>query len=110
MRLRTTVAISVSLIVSACSMMVDKNTHDYPQATKDAFMSSCKSSSGGQEEACSCMLAKVQERYTYGEVAELEQKVKGGEAPPEFADFMSKAKDACVTAGSVRAPANSVQR
>ncbi len=53
------------------------------------------------------MLTKVQERYTYGEMSELEEKIKSGQTPSEFTDFMNKARDSCVTSGS--APANSAQ-
>lgn len=96
--------------VSCSSLMVDKNTHDYPQASKDAFMSSCVTNSGGQQAACSCMFAKVEERYTYGEMEALEQKIKSGQPPQEFTDFMTQAKNSCT--GGVTAPASSkpVQR
>ena len=90
--------------------MVDKNTHDYPQASKDAFMSSCLSSSGGQQAACSCMLGKVQEHYTYGEMEDVEQKIKAGQSPQEFTDFMTKTKDACTGGASAPLPSKSVQR
>ena len=98
------------LATGACSMMVDKNTHDYPQASKDAFIASCMANSGGQKEACSCMLAQVQERYSYGEMAELEEKIKSGQPPAEFTDFMNKTKDLCVKTGAGPIPSKSVLR
>ena len=85
------------LFVGACSLLVDKSTHDYPQASKDAFTSACLKNSGGKTEACSCMLAKVQEHYTYGEMTDLEEKLKSGQTVPEFTDFMNKLKDECVS-------------
>ncbi len=82
----------------ACgSMMVDKNTHDYPQASKDAFISSC-TSSGGTQAACTCMLNKVQQKYTYGEMEELEKQIKSNQESPEFKDFMAQAANECRTA------------
>lgn len=84
----------------ACSsLLVDKNTHDYPQASKDLFVSSCVKS-GGNQEQCTCVLGKVQEKYTYGEVEELEKKITAGTTPPEFNDFMQTATRACQSPGS----------
>jgi hypothetical protein len=90
--------------------MADKSTNDYPQASKDAFMSSCMSSSGGKQAACSCMLAKVQEHYTYGEMTDIEQKITSGQPPAEFTDFMKQTTQSCATAGDGSAmPSKSVQ-
>lgn len=96
--------------IGACGLMVDKSTHDYPQASKDAFMSSCMSSSGGQQQACSCMLTKVQEHYTYGEMEDIEGKIKSGQPPAEFTDFMTKTTQSCATPGTVPGvPSKTVQ-
>jgi hypothetical protein len=90
--------------------MVDKNTHDYSQASKDAFLSSCMSSSGGQQAACSCMLTKVQQHYTYGEMADIEQKINSGQPPAEFTEFMKQTTQSCAAPGGVTAaPSRSVQ-
>ena len=94
--------------ISCGSMMVDKTTHDYPQASKDAFVSSC-TSSGGTQAACTCMLGKVQEKYTYGEMEELEKKITSNDAPSDFKDFMNKAAESCRTGGSGPLPSKSVQ-
>jgi hypothetical protein len=82
--------------------MTDKSTHDYPQASKDLFVSSCVNS-GGSAQQCTCVLGKVQEKYTYGEVEELEKKIKEGQQPPEFNEFMKKATQECMTPGSAPA-------
>ena len=94
--------------ISCSSLMVDKNTHDYPQASKDLFVSSCVNS-GGTQQACTCMFGKVQEKYTYGEMEDLEQKIKSGQTPADFTDFMSKVGPACTTAGTAGVPSKSVQ-
>lgn len=52
------------------------------------------------------MLAKVQEHYTYGEMTDLEEKIKKGEKPPEFVDFMNKVRDSCVVSVSPATPSN----
>jgi len=95
-------------VTSCASLMVDKNTHDYPQASKDLFVSSCVSS-GGNQQACTCMLGKVQEKYTYGEMEDLEAKIKAGEPPAEFKDFMDKTAKSCANPGVPAAPSKSVQ-
>jgi len=94
--------------ISCSSLMLDKNTHDYPQASKDLFVSSC-TKSGGNEAQCTCMLGKVQEKYTYGEMEDLESKIKSNQQPPEFTEFMKKATQQCMTRGSAPAPSKSVQ-
>jgi hypothetical protein len=78
--------------------MVDRNSHDYPQASKDLFVSSCVKS-GGNEQQCTCVLGKVEEKYTYGEMDDLEQKIKNGQTPQDFTDFMTTAAQSCRTAG-----------
>ena len=85
--------------IACSSLMVDKNTHDYPQASKDLFVSSCVNS-GGTQQACSCVLGKVEEKYTYGEMEDLETKIKAGQTPQEFTDFMKKAGQECATGAS----------
>jgi hypothetical protein len=99
----------LSFYAIACSsLMVDKNTHDYPQASKDLFVSSCVKS-GGNQEQCTCVLGKVQEKYTYGEVEELEKKINAGTTPPEFNEFMQTATQACKSPGSSPAAPKSKQ-
>jgi hypothetical protein len=93
--------IALNMITAACSMMVDKNSHDYPQASKDAFIASCMARSSGQQAACSCMLGKVQEHYTYGQMADLEEKMKAGQTSQEDTEFMKSAMRSCVNAGTV---------
>ena len=101
----TTIAFCLS--IGGCSMMVDKNTHNYPQASKDAFMASCTKNSSGQTEACSCMLAKTQERYTYGQMAEMEEKIKSGQPAPELTEFMKTVGEECLKSALPASPSNS---
>ena len=101
----TTIAFCLS--VGGCSLMVDKNTHNYPQASKDAFMASCTKNSSGQTAACDCMLVKTQERYTYGQMAEMEEKVKSGQPAPELTEFMKTVGEECTKAALSASPSNS---
>ena len=84
--------------------MVDKNTHNYPQASKDAFMASCTKNSRGQTDVCSCMLVKTQERYTYGQMAEMEEKIKSGQPAPELTEFMKTTGEECTKAALSATP------
>lgn len=104
-RVRIVALCVLGLFAGAC---VDKNTHNYPQSSKDSFMKSCTSSSGGQEAACSCMFEKVQAKYTYGEVEQLEKDIQANKPSPEFTKFMTEARDQCVAGGA--ASSNSGQR
>ena len=101
----TTIAFCLS--VGGCSLMVDKNTHSYPQASKDAFMASCTKNSRGQTDACSCMLAKTQERYTYGQMAEMEEKIKSGQPAPELTEFMKTVGEECAKVALSASPSSS---
>jgi hypothetical protein len=102
--IRKTLIVAFCLLVGACSLMVDRNTHDYPQASKDAFLQSCTTNSGGKKELCSCLLTKVEEHYTYGEMTDLEDKIKKGQQPQEFTDFMAKAGQECMSGSSSAKP------
>lgn len=111
MKINVIAAIVACLSLSACgSLFVDKNTHDYPQASKDAFIASCIKNSGGKQDACNCMLAKVEERYTYGEMADLEEKIKSGQQSQEFTDFMTGVAQSCVTSGTDSSAPQTKQR
>ena len=101
----TTIAFCLS--VGGCSLMVDKNTHSYPQASKDAFMASCTKNSRGQTDTCSCMLVKMQERYTYGQMAEMEEKIKSGQPAPEFTEFVKTAGEECSKVALSASPSSS---
>ena len=87
------------LAIGCSSLTVDKSTHDYPQASKDLFVSSCVES-GGTTQACSCVLGKVEQKYTYGEMEDLETKIKAGQTPQDFTDFMKKAGQECAGGSS----------
>ena len=101
----TTIAFCMS--VGGCSLMVDKNTHSYPQGSKDAFMASCTKNSSSRTDTCSCMLAKTQERYTYGQMGEMEEKIKSGQPAPELTEFMKTAGEECSKAGLSASPPSS---
>ena len=112
MKINRKLAIMALCSVSpACaSLMVDKNTHDYPRPTKDAFISSCVKNSGGKQDWCACMLVKVQEHYTYGEMTDIETKIKSGQPPAEFTEFMTKMTPVCAGTGPDAMPSESKQR
>jgi hypothetical protein len=54
------------------------------------------------------MFEKVQAKYTYGEVEQLEKDIQANKPSPEFTKFMTEARDQCVTGGA--AGSNSGQR
>lgn len=69
--------------------------HDYPSDVTQNFMNSCEATSGGDQKMCSCLLEKIQEKYTYEEFSAIEVKMQAGQTPAEFLDFVGKARVEC---------------
>lgn len=66
----------------------------YPQSTVDAFLDSCQEA-GSDLTFCSCVLGKVQEKYTFEEFSVIESKLLAGDPPKEFVEFTGKARAEC---------------
>lgn len=66
----------------------------YPQSTVDAFLSSCQQA-GSDLNFCSCVLGKVQAKYTFEEFSVIESKLVAGDPPEEFVEFTGKARAEC---------------
>ncbi len=78
------------LLFSACN-----TKHDYPADVTQNFMNSCQTTSGGNQELCSCLLDKIQGKYTYEEFSAIEVKMQAGQTPSDFLDFVGKARAEC---------------
>ena len=68
----------------------------YPQAVRDEFMKGC-TGAGSEAGYCSCVLDKVEKKYTLNEFREIESKLKAGTPPDDFVQFGAKAKAECTT-------------
>jgi len=66
----------------------------YPQSTVDAFLSSCQQA-GSDLTFCSCVLGKVQAKYTFEEFSVIESRLVAGDPPEEFVEFTGKARAEC---------------
>ena len=77
------------LAITSCN-----TKNDYPPSATQNFMNSCQTS-GGTQEFCSCALDKIQRKYTYEEFSTIELKIKVGQAPEKFLDFVGKARAEC---------------
>jgi hypothetical protein len=80
-----------SFILTSCS----PKKHDYPADVTQNFMNSCQSTSGGDQKGCSCLLDKIQEKYTFEEFSAIEVKILAGQTPSDFLDFVGKARAEC---------------
>jgi hypothetical protein len=80
-----------SLISTSCG----PKKHDYPSDVTQNFMNSCQETSGGDQKMCSCLLDKIQEKYSYEEFSAIEVKMQAGQTPQEFLDFVGKARAEC---------------
>ena len=70
------------------------STSAYPQSTVDAFLGSCQQA-GSDLTFCSCVLGKVQAKYTFEEFSVIESKLVAGTPPEEFVEFTGKARAEC---------------
>ena len=80
-------------LFSACNL----NTNSKNEYTSDLiqnFMNSCVIS-GGNQEICSCALEKIEKKYTREEFSAIEVKIKAGQTPQDFLDFMGTVKIDC---------------
>jgi len=68
--------------------------HDYPSDVTQNFMNSCQET-GGDQKMCSCILDKIQEKYTYEEFSSIEIKMQAGQTPSEFLNFVGEARAEC---------------
>ena len=66
----------------------------YPQSTVDAFLSSCQQA-GSDLTFCSCVLGKVQAKYSFEEFSVIESKLIADDPPEEFVEFTGKARAEC---------------
>jgi hypothetical protein len=69
--------------------------NEYPQEVADAFLQSCQGA-GSKPERCSCVLDKIQRKYTFEEFSVLETKMRAGRTPDEFLEFSGKARAECM--------------
>lgn len=82
---------TILILLSSCG----PKKHDYPSDVTQNFMNSCQSTSDGNQKMCSCVLDKIQEKYTYEEFSSIEVKILAGQIPAEFLDFVGKARAEC---------------
>jgi len=80
-----------SFILTSCG----PKKNDYPADVIQNFMNSCQSTSDGDQKLCSCLLDKIQEKYTFEEFLAIDAKMQAGQTPSEFLDFVGKASVEC---------------
>ena len=68
--------------------------NEYPENVVDEFVKSCESA-GSDRTFCTCVLDKVQGKYTFEEFSVIESKINAGQAPDEFVEFTGKARAEC---------------
>ncbi len=67
----------------------------YPQDTVDAFLKSCQGA-GSTAMFCSCVLKKVEAKYTFEEFKAIEGEIADGNPSKEFLAFTEKARTDCL--------------
>lgn len=66
----------------------------YPPAVVEEFVTSCEDA-GSDRKFCTCVLEKIQGRYSFEEFSEIESKLMAGSPVEEFAEFTGKARAEC---------------
>jgi hypothetical protein len=68
----------------------------YPSEVEDNFMTACKASSGGKEDACKCALRKLEETLSYDDFKKADADIrKGGKASGDTAEKITNAIKSC---------------
>ena len=80
----------ISLSLTAC-----ETKNDYPDDARGRFMNSCQKSTNNNQKLCSCVLEKIQYKYSFDEYSEMNEKVKAEEIPQEYLFFLGDAKGMC---------------
>src|SRR5688572_28817934 len=70
--------------------------NEYPASVTDAFVRSCEAS-GSDKEFCLCLLESVKQKYDFEAFSVLEAKMKAGQTPPDFVEFIGKKRAECTT-------------
>jgi hypothetical protein len=83
------------LLTSIITIFACNTKYDYPADVTQNFMNSCQMTSGGNQEICSCLLDKIQKKYTYEEFSAIEVKMQAGQTPSDFLDFFAKVRAEC---------------
>ena len=93
-----------AIITSSCGLsnkaaesivsMSTPQKNEYPADVVQNFMNTCQKG-GSSQSACACMLSKIQVKYTIDELSVLEVKLKSGQAPEDFMDFMGEIRINC---------------
>jgi hypothetical protein len=70
------------------------STTAYPKETVDAFLKSCQGA-GSDLPFCTCVLNKIQAKYSFEEFKALESKLAEGVPPEEFLEFTTRSRTDC---------------
>jgi hypothetical protein len=68
---------------------------DYPQENRSEFMQAC-TQNGGEQAHCTCVLERLEETVPLSRFIQADEKIKGGEADPEFQGIMIDVTSGCV--------------
>ncbi len=66
----------------------------YPEEVRDEFLKSCQGA-GSDVKLCTCLLDKIQAKYSFEEFTVMELKLSSGDPPEEFVQFVGGAKAQC---------------
>lgn len=72
-----------------------RETGAYPQEVVDEFIKSCQGA-GSSAKLCTCLIDKIQEKYSFEDFNVIELKLGSGNPPEEFVEFAGRAKAGCM--------------
>ncbi|MFN8148623.1 MAG: hypothetical protein U0R76_14310 [Candidatus Nanopelagicales bacterium] len=94
-RLSTTgiviVELALAVVVVGMLLGAQRVAHLYPAASEKTFLSACEAGDGTKAAFCGCLLARVEQAYTYREFVSIDAAMAKGAALPADITAMAKA-------------------
>jgi hypothetical protein len=94
--MRSGVAIAALVLALAAGCGGDDKENGYPKESVDAFVATCSKQNGVSEEACRCMIGRLQKLMTYEEFVAADKAAREGREPTAASSVkLEAAADGC---------------
>ena len=92
------ILLGIAATLAGCGSSSDSGGEDYPKEARDAFVSDCVKSGGGESvrERCTCVIDKLEDTVDYEDFKAVDAALrKGQEGDKEVVDDIEKAATEC---------------
>ena len=87
-------SVLICLLLSAFGLS-SCGKNEYPADAVSNFMVSCSMTSGGDTRKCSCLMDKVQKKYTFKEFSGIDMQMRAGSLDPNTARVFGELAAEC---------------